>query len=143
MKKKIIFINRFFYPDQSASSQLLSDLAFWLGDNNPDLEVNVITSQICHDNPNSNLPIFEKIAQLNIHRLPTTKFGASNLFGRLFDYITFYFTLFFKLLIIIKAGDIVVCKTDPPLISIITQPIVKIKKAYLVNWLQDIFPEIA
>ncbi|MBF0195717.1 MAG: glycosyltransferase family 4 protein, partial [Magnetococcales bacterium] len=142
-KKKIIFINRFFYPDQSASSQLLSDLAFWIGDNTQEIEVNIITSQICHSTPNIYLPHFEKIDQINIHRLRTTQFGTSSLIGRLIDYITFYISLFFKLLIFVKAGDTVVCKTDPPLISIIALPIVKIKKAFLINWLQDIFPEIA
>jgi glycosyltransferase involved in cell wall biosynthesis len=33
--------------------------------------------------------------------------------------------------------------TDPPLISVFAMPAVKRRKAHLVNWLQDIYPEVA
>ena len=42
---KLIFINRFFYPDLSATSQLLSDLAFALASEGA--PVHVITN--CYD----------------------------------------------------------------------------------------------
>ena len=34
-------------------------------------------------------------------------------------------------------------KTDPPLFAVSALPIVKLRRARLVNWLQDIFPEVA
>ena len=40
-------------------------------------------------------------------------------------------------------GDIIIAKTDPPLLSIVIAPIAWIRGAHLVNWLQDIFPEVA
>jgi glycosyltransferase involved in cell wall biosynthesis len=40
-------------------------------------------------------------------------------------------------------GDVVMVKTDPPLFAIPALPIVKLRRARLVNWLQDIFPEVA
>ena len=42
-----------------------------------------------------------------------------------------------------RAGDVIVAKTDPPLLSVPMALIAKLKGAYLVNWLQDIFPEVA
>ena len=42
-----------------------------------------------------------------------------------------------------QAGDVIVAKTDPPLLSVPMSLIAKLKGAYLVNWLQDIFPEVA
>ena len=41
------------------------------------------------------------------------------------------------------AGDVIVAKTDPPLLSVVLAPIAKLKGAPLVNWLQDVFPEVA
>jgi colanic acid biosynthesis glycosyl transferase WcaI len=41
--KRLIFLNRFFYPDHSATSQIVSDLAFHLAASGAD--VHVITSQ--------------------------------------------------------------------------------------------------
>jgi colanic acid biosynthesis glycosyl transferase WcaI len=37
----------------------------------------------------------------------------------------------------------VIAKTDPPLVSIIAMLAAKLKGAVLINWLQDIFPEVA
>src|SRR3954468_10228839 len=41
-RRRIIFVNRFFYPDQSATSLILSDLAFALAENGE--SVRVVTS---------------------------------------------------------------------------------------------------
>ena len=52
--KRVIFLNRFFFPDHSATSQILSDLAFYLaGAGN---EVIVITSQQRYDDARARLP---------------------------------------------------------------------------------------
>jgi len=40
-----------------------------------------------------------------------------------------------------RAGDIVVLKTDPPLIGLVIGPASRFKRATVVHWLQDLFPE--
>ena len=50
--KRIIFLNRFFFPDHSATSQILSDLAFHLAGKGRD--VHVITSRQKYDDPARN-----------------------------------------------------------------------------------------
>ena len=42
-----------------------------------------------------------------------------------------------------RSEDIVVVTTDPPLISVIVDVIVRLRGATLVNWLLDIYPEMA
>jgi glycosyltransferase involved in cell wall biosynthesis len=42
-----------------------------------------------------------------------------------------------------RTGDIVVAMTDPPLISLVAAAVAWCKGARLINWLQDIFPEVA
>jgi hypothetical protein len=39
-------------------------------------------------------------------------------------------------------GDIVVAKTDPPLVSLIAMA-ARRKGARLINWMQDVYPELA
>ena len=46
---RIIFINRFFYPDHSGTSQMLSDLAFALAGRG--LTLDIITSRLRYDGP--------------------------------------------------------------------------------------------
>ena len=137
---KIIFINRFFYPDHSATSQLLSDLAFYLARNN--LEVDVICARQLYSGHNENLKRYEKVNGVNIHRIQTTQFGRNWLPGRLLDYLSFYINMSICLVRLIKPTDTVICKTDPPLSSVITLSIARFKKAKHINWVQDLFPEV-
>lgn len=139
--KPIIFINRYFYPDGSATSQLLSDLAFELAAK--DFSVTVITSRQTYQNPSANLASFVRIKGVTVHRVRTTTFGRQRLLLRVLDYVSFY--LFATLTLFRLAGSrtTVVTKTDPPLMSIFSAIIVRLRGATAVNWLQDLFPEVA
>jgi len=139
--KRIIFINRFFFPDQSATSQILSDLLFAI-QGQVNAEFHVITSRNTYEN-NMYLKSFEEMNGIKIHRVWTTRFGRSNLLGRAFDYLSFYVSTLLSLLFLLRKGDIAVAKTDPPVISFIAYMVVRLKRAYLINWIQDLFPEVA
>jgi glycosyltransferase involved in cell wall biosynthesis len=137
---QIIFLNRYFHPDQSATSQLLTDLAFDLAQ---DHEVHILTSRQRYDDPTVHLLPEEIVKNVQIHRVWTSHFGRQRLLGRALDYLSFYLTAAWQLWRLARSGDVIIVKTDPPLMSIIASPIAKWRGAVLVNWLQDIFPEIA
>lgn len=137
----IIFVNRYFYPDLSATSQMLSDLAYALaGDGR---RVLVVTSRQTYEDPEAGLAARQAQEGVEIHRVWTTRFGRMNLLGRVLDYVSFYVAAFLMLLRIAQPGDVIIAKTDPPLISVIAWIAAKMKGAKLINWLQDIFPEVA
>ncbi len=138
---KIVFINRYFYPDHSATSQLLSDLAFDLASRGQ--EIHVITGCQLYGDPHAALSAEELIRGVHVHRVPTSRFGRGNLWGRAADYLTFYFGATWRLLRLIDQGDIVVAKTDPPMMSVPASWAVRLKRGVLVNWVQDLFPEVA
>lgn len=138
---KTVFVNRYFFPDHSATSQLLSDLAFELaGDGR---EVHVVTSRQRYDDAEASLPADESVRGVHIHRLWTSRFGRGTLLGRAMDYLTFYFSAAGLLLRLTGRDDVVVAKTDPPLISVVAMVVARLRGATLVNWVQDLFPEVA
>lgn len=137
----VIFLNRYFHPDHSATSQMLSELAFGLAA--AGLPVRVITGRQRYDDPAAALPAFETVAGVHVHRVATTRFGRARLPGRALDYLTFYLAAAVCLFRLARRGDVVVAKTDPPLLSIIAAPVARLRGARLVNWLQDVFPEVA
>jgi glycosyltransferase involved in cell wall biosynthesis len=139
--KRIIFVNRFFAPDHSATSQVLSDLAFALAASGYD--VHVVTSRQLYDNPQANLRTEEVIRGVHVHRVSSTRFGRSRLVGRAIDYLSFYISLWRGVRATARRGDIVVPKTDPPLAAIPALRAARRRGALLVNWLQDIYPEVA
>lgn len=138
---KTIFINRYFFPDHSATSQLLSDLAFDLASRGQD--IHVITSGQLYTNPQASLLSEEVISGVKVHRVRTSRFGRARFWGRMLDYLTFYLGATWRLFRSIRPGDVVVAKTDPPMMSVCAAWAAKMKQGVLVNWVQDLFPEVA
>jgi glycosyltransferase involved in cell wall biosynthesis len=139
--QRIVFVNRYYDPDQSATSQMLTDLARGLAAGG--YETHVVCSRQLYDNAAMRLASTEMRSGVRVHRVATTRFGRRRLAGRAADYASFYFTCAFILLKLLRRGDVLVAKTDPPLLSILAAPIAKIKRASLINWQQDVFPEVA
>lgn len=137
---KIVFVNRYYAPDHSATSQMLTDLAGALAS---EFEVHVVTSRQRYDDPAAALPRYELNHGVSIDRVHTTTFGRRTLAGRALDYISFYIAASLRLLHLARPGDVIVAKTDPPLISVPAGWVARLRRAHLVNWLQDMFPEIA
>ncbi len=138
---RIVFVNRYFSPDESATSRMLSDLAFRLAERG--LSVCVVTSRQLYSDPKAALPRRELIRGVTVYRVSTATRGRSRLLGRALDYASFHIAAAFELLRILSPGDVVVAKTDPPLISIAVASAASWRGATLVNWLQDLFPEVA
>src|SRR5260370_10870298 len=138
---RLIFVNRFFFPDHSATSQILSDLAFHLADSGH--AVHVIASSQRYDDPRASLPAIEHINAVTVHRLSTTRFGRSELLGRGCDYLSFYAAMWRCIAALGKPGATLIATTDPPLLCLPAMHAARRGKLHLVNWLQDVYPEVA
>lgn len=133
--RRIVFVNRYFHPDHSATSQMVSDLAFHLA--SAGWEVGAITSRQRYDDASSKLPANESVAGIQITRVWSTRFGRSWLPGRAIDYLSFYWSAFLAMRR--EREAIIVAMTDPPLLSFIAA----LASKRVVNWSQDVFPEVA
>jgi colanic acid biosynthesis glycosyl transferase WcaI len=138
---RVVFVNRYFFPDQSATSRMLSDLAFRLAQRG--VPVAVVTSRQLYEDPRAALAPHEVVDGVSIHRVTTATRGRARLLGRALDYVSFHAAAGIELLRVLARGDVVVAKTDPPLISLVVSRVAQLRGALLVNWLQDLFPEVA
>jgi colanic acid biosynthesis glycosyl transferase WcaI len=138
---RLVFVNRYFFPDQSATSRMLTDLAFRLAERG--VSVAVITSRQLYEDPRAALPPHEVANGVTVYRVSTAVQGRARLVGRALDYLSFHIAAGRALLKLLRRGDVVVAKTDPPLISIVVSHAARWRGAVLVNWLQDLFPEVA
>jgi len=139
--KRLFFINRYFFPDHSATSQIISQLAFHLAESGHN--VHVITSRQLYDDPEARLDVEETHRGVVVHRLATTQRGRSRLLGRSLDYLSFYLSAWRLLNSWADRNDILIPMTDPPLLSILAWRVSRRRGSHFVNWLQDIYPEIA
>jgi glycosyltransferase involved in cell wall biosynthesis len=138
---RVIFVNRYFYPDESATSRMLSDLTFRLAAQG--VSVAVVTSRQLYEDPRAQLPRSETIRGVTIQRLATARLGRSQLLARALDYASFHGAAAWHVWRLLRPGDIVVSKTDPPLLSVTLSHVAAWRGASLINWLQDVFPEVA
>ncbi len=132
---RVAFVNRYFHPDHSATSQMASDLAVHLASHG--YEVVAVTSRQRYDDPRARLPHREVANGVHIVRVWSTRFGRAGLVGRAMDYLTFYASAFFA--VRRERDAIVVAMTDPPLLSVVAT----LASKRVVNWVQDLFPEVA
>src|SRR5258706_6706337 len=139
--RRILFVNRFFHPDHSATSQMLSDLSFHLAERG--WRVEVVTSRQRYDDATARLASRETVGGVEVRRVWSTRFGRGFLPGRAVDYATFYASAFFTLLRRARRGSTIVALTDPPLISVVAALAAMLRRATLINWTQDLFPEVA
>jgi colanic acid biosynthesis glycosyl transferase WcaI len=138
---RLIFVNRYFHPDHSATSQMVSDLAFAEAARGRD--VVVVTSGQIYDDPAASLPASETVRGVAIHRVRTSRRGRRGIAGRVVDYLSFYRAARKTLRTLVRPGDVVIAKTDPPLLGVAVGRIVRRRGGRLVNWLQDLYPEVA
>ena len=134
---RLLFVNRFFYPDSSATSQLLSDVAFHLARIGYDVHVVASSSR------RERVPADARVHGVRIHRVPAPDLARLGLPGRLLEYCAFYLGASLAMRRLARRGDIIVAKTDPPMIGTLAGVAAWSRGARLVTWVQDFYPEVA
>jgi colanic acid biosynthesis glycosyl transferase WcaI len=134
---RLFFVNRFYWPDEPATAQLLTDLAEALAARGH--AVTVITSHPREPG----CPVLEKHNGVEILRIRGSRLGHRNLVGRLIDFLSFSAGALRMLSARVKTGDSVVLMTDPPLLGCTATSVAWKRGAHVIHWIQDIYPEIA
>ncbi len=133
---KIVFFNRFFPPDNSATAQILGDLASHLARRGRD--VHVVTSRVAgeRDDPGA-------APGVTVHRVADALAGPHGLARRALAYLAYYRGARACAARLVAPGDVVVLMTDPPMLSAALAQPARARGAKVVVWLQDLFPEVA
>lgn len=139
MQSKIIFINRVFHPDGSATSKVLTQLVQELGD--LDKEILIFTGDGTLVDTKSNvlnLPNGVKVKRCFQFDNPQ-KFTLLSIL----NFLLFHVQVLTFLLAFSKHDWVVVSKSDPPMLGVTVSLAKLIKKFRFISWQQDIFPETA
>lgn len=133
---RLIFINRFYWPETPATSQLLADLAEGLAARGHD--VTVITSGAVGNHPRR-----ETHRGVAIWRVRGTRWAHLGLAGKAADFASFYLGAMWRLHFEAASDSTVVALTDPPLLAIGSGFVSRLRRARIIHWVQDIYPELA
>lgn len=136
---RLIILNQFFYPDHSATSQLMTELAESLVERG--VKVTALAGRGRY-NGGEALPGNEDHKGVRIERAWATSYGKGNILGRLSDYLSFYVGASWRLMRLPR-HDIVMALTTPPLIGLIALVIGRLRGMRVVMLVQDVYPDIA
>jgi colanic acid biosynthesis glycosyl transferase WcaI len=137
---RILVLNQYFRPDQSASAQRISDLAEDLAAHH---DVTVLAGRPSY------VPMVEPSSDprgphrgVLVHYVPSTTFLRYRVWKRIVNYVTYLVgTLCAGLLL--SRHDVVIAATDPPLLSIVALWISRVHRAPFVHLMWDVQPEVA
>lgn len=135
--RRIIFLNRFYWPEEPATAQLLTDLAEALAAGGHDITV------IASRPRGGGLPSRDSHHGVRIVRAGGTRWARLGLPGKAVDFATFYFCALGRLAFTAQRGDTVVALTDPPLLGVGAWLVARLCGARIFHWVQDVYPEVA
>jgi colanic acid biosynthesis glycosyl transferase WcaI len=140
---RILVLNQYFHPDQSATSQLLTELCEDLAEHH---QVYVVTGRPSY-NPTETTASRgvisrERHGRVRVARVWSTSFDRARVSQRLVNYGTYLLTSCAGALSI-TSPDIVIALTDPPPIGLIGALAGKLRRRPFVLVTKDIFPDVA
>jgi colanic acid biosynthesis glycosyl transferase WcaI len=136
---RILILHQFFYPDHSAVSQLMTDLAESLVERG--VEVTAVAGRGRY-NGGEKLARREDYRGIRIERAWATSYGKRTVPGRLADYLTFYVGATWRLMRVPR-HDILLALTQPPLIGLIGLLIGRLRGMKVMALVQDVYPDVA
>lgn len=120
---------------------MLSDVAFHLAATGA--AITVVASAADYQGRRVDLPLRTRERGVAIVRVRTTRFGRGTTVGRLIDYLSFYLGASIACFRAMRRDDVLIAKTDPPLLSIPLGLVARLRRARFVAWQQDVYPEVA
>ena len=139
MPMRLIILNQFFYPDHSATSQLMTDLSESLVKRG--VAVTALAGRGRYTG-GEKLSRREDYKGVRIERAWATGFGKRSVAGRVSDYFSFYLSATWKLLRL-PSHDAVMALTTPPLIGLAALMIGRLRRMRVIMLVQDVYPDIA
>ena len=137
--KHIIFVLQYFHPEVASTAQLISELAEDMVAKG--MNVSAISGQPSYVK-SVRLPKKEVHNGVEIQRVSSTCFEKNSKLGRVINWFSYTFLVFFKLLFTKDRAPLFIVST-PPFLFIVGYLLKKIQKRKFICLIYDLYPEIA
>ncbi len=139
---RFLIVSQVYWPDSTAVSQILTDLAEDLVRRGH--QVSVIASNRQYEEPQNRFQSRETENGVSIARIWQTSFGKRNVAGRIADFLSFNLSLLLKLLTVRKGDhDVLIGLTVPPMVSFVSGIVARRKGMKFAYWAMDLQPELS
>ena len=135
----VVLLNQPFYPDVVATAQMGKDLADELVRRGH--TVSAVASRSIYGQSGAQLPSFEIIDGIRVHRLGVNLFGKKGIAARIADFALFH-ALATARVLTLKRPDVVVSYTTPPFIAIVGLLAKALRGSRAIYWVMDLYPDV-
>ena len=130
----VLFINRVYPPAGGATGAILAELAEDLAADG--WEVHILTG------PHPGASRVDRRKGVWVHRVDGWAFSRTSTLRRAASYVSLY-PRFLTYALRLPRPDVIVTKTDPPMLKVLGPVLGAITGARMVHWAQDLYPEVA
>lgn len=135
--REVVFVNRVYWPETAATAQLLTDLATHLAARG--WRVTVIAS-----NAGAASEAKSEVRDgVRILRVTAPRIRTHGVAQKARAFAAFYLGSLLTIARTLRRGATLVVMTDPPLLGVPATLLARLRRARVVHWIQDIYPEIA
>jgi len=137
-QKRLLFLNRSFYPDVEATGQLLTQLCEDLAQ---DFHIQVICGNPVYRRVRTLKPISKsQHGRIITWRINSTSLPKKYFWARFLNLLTYFMGCLIWALLL-KKTDMVIAETDPPLLASIAYLLSRLRRSVFLYYPQDIWPE--
>ena len=140
MKRDILFLCQFFYPEYNSSATLPFDTASYLAQNG--YSVGALCGYPREYNTSGEVPVREMKDGVSIHRLHYMQLSRHSKIGRLINYFSFTFSVLLHIFEI-KDYQAVIVYSNPPVLPIAAILANRLFKTRIIFVSYDVYPEVA
>ena len=140
MKRDILFLCQFFYPEYNSSATLPFDTASYLAQNG--YSVGALCGYPREYNTSGEVPVRETKDGVSIHRLHYMQLSRHSRLGRLINYFSFTLSVLLHIFEI-KDYQAVIVYSNPPVLPIAAILANRLFKTRIIFVSYDVYPEVA
>jgi len=139
MNHQIWIVSELYYPEETSTGYLLTQIAEGLAD---EYKVRVVCAQPTYAARGTHAPSQENRRGVDIYRCGGTTFDKNIFTLRLINVVSISITIFWTLLAKIHRSDKVLVVTNPPLLPFLTLLACRLRGAKCVLLVHDVYPEV-
>ncbi len=138
--RSITFVSQYFWPEEMATSELLSGVAFELSKQG--IITSALAGQPAYWKGGDEIPWVLDKEGVEIRRVKSTRMDKNSTLGRVFNTLTFAFSIFINL-VLGKQPKVIVAVTNPPLLLWVARLVKLFRGTPYILVIHDVYPNVA
>lgn len=134
----LVFLNQYYPPDVAPTGVMLAAVVEELAAQGHEVTVICAAGGYAGAQSTSHHPQ----SPVRVLRIRATRFGRGTFSGKVFDYLSYYLGVAWRLAWMTPKPGRIVALTTPPYLSVLARAMSKLRRADHAHWVMDLYPDV-